>query len=255
MMLGFLFVLGESMNGKNQRALYRASAPICRRRRSSVLKPKSPKGRVPGEHRIGDPNNGLRRPRPSTIRDSASPAAAAAWRAMQANFKKQSRARQARQARRDSLALSTTRESAPPAAAASSAAPQESPNDWHRMEKGDELLHRKDNTCYTFGKFVLEYWPKSDKSHSEWPLLSMTIIPDSDPNAILWSHYKDDKRAHCNCAKDEDTRADYKKEFPTKAFFDPEDFDVKARRRLTSLERIIRGAQQFEELKRSQGLV
>merc|ERR1711964_410870 len=37
--------------------------------------------------------------------------------------------------------------------------------------------------------------------------------------------------------------------------FNPADFDLVSRRRLTSLERIIRGAQQFEELKRSQGLI
>merc|ERR1711964_445410 len=38
--------------------------------------------------------------------------------------------------------------------------------------------------------------------------------------------------------------------------FNPEDYEhVQPRRRLTSVERIIRGAQQFEELKRSQGLI
>merc|ERR1711964_620875 len=50
---------------------------------------------------------------------------------------------------------------------------------------------------------------------------------------------------------------EYRTLFPTDdAIFNPDGFGVlPSRRRLTSLERIIRGAQQFEELKRSQGLI
>jgi len=131
---------------------------------------------------------------------------------------------------------STIPESASPAAAASSAAPPQQIPNWNRIKKGDELLHRSDDSKCIVDHFALE-GESGDKFVS-------VAIKDENGN-ILFSPNDEDRRAAC------------KKAWPGECF-NRNDYYVRTtstRRRLTSLERIIRGAQQFEELKRSQGLV